>query len=336
MHCLGIETSCDETSAAVLKDGSTVLSNVVSSQIRDHAPYGGVVPEIAARNHLECIDRIIGQALHEAGIAATDLDLVAATRGPGLASSLLVGLSTAKGLACALGKPLQAVNHMEGHLLSPILSAGVSATDLFPNVSLIVSGGHTLLVHVENAGRHEVTGSTLDDAAGEAFDKIAKLLGLAYPGGPEIDSLARTGNPRAFDFPRALLQDPGHRFSFSGLKTSVRYFLEKQPADFAAAHRADLCASVQEAIVEVLVEKTLHLARQKKVRTVTVSGGVSCNSRLREVFAAKCAQQGLRLFLADPRWSTDNAAMIALTGTFQFRAGVRTPLSTDIDPNLKL
>jgi N6-L-threonylcarbamoyladenine synthase len=298
MNILGIETSCDETSAAVVRDGREILSNVVSSQIELHRPYGGVVPELASRNHLQLIDEVIRQALD-----GHDFDAVAATYGPGLASSLLIGLNAAKGIALAAGKPFIAINHLEAHLYSPLMIA----PDALPMVSLIVSGGHTILVYATGIGQHRILGQTVDDAAGEAFDKVAKLLQLCYPGGPEIDRLAKSGNPDAIAFPRSLLDDPSYDFSFSGLKTSVLYFLRKQHGH----RREDVCASFQEAVVDVLVGKVMRAAQQYRVKTVSASGGVSINRRLRERLAVECQKRGLRLLLVPASLCTDNAAMIA-------------------------
>ncbi len=302
MNILGIETSCDETSAAVVRDGREILSNIVSSQIELHRPYGGVVPELASRHHLQLIDVVIAEALHAAGCALGDMDAVAATYGPGLASSLLIGLNAAKAIAFATGKPFIAINHVEAHLYSPLMNA----PEALPMVSLIVSGGHTILVHATGIGQHRILGQTIDDAAGEAFDKVAKLLQLGYPGGPEIDRLAKTGNPRAIDFPRSMMDS--YDFSFSGLKTSVLYFLRRSDLPVATE---DVCASFQEAVVDVLVGKTIRAAEQYRVRTVSASGGVSLNSRLRERLAEECRVRNWRLLLAPAPLCTDNAAMIA-------------------------
>ncbi|MEI6084040.1 MAG: tRNA (adenosine(37)-N6)-threonylcarbamoyltransferase complex transferase subunit TsaD [Verrucomicrobiota bacterium] len=304
MNVLGIETSCDETSAAVVVDGVQILSNVVSSQIELHRPYGGVVPELASRNHLLLIDSVIQEALTKAGLTLDKIDAVAATYAPGLASSLLIGLNAAKGLAFALNKPFIGINHLEAHLYSPL----IGEPDALPMVSLIVSGGHTILVHATGIGQHRILGQTIDDAAGEAFDKVAKLLKLGYPGGPEIDKLAKSGNARAIDFPRSMLTDQSYNFSFSGLKTSVLYYLRKPPN---TATTPDICASFQEAAVDVLVGKTIRAAEEYRVKTISASGGVSINSRLREKLTGECQQRGLRLLLAPAHLCTDNAGMIA-------------------------
>lgn len=340
MTLLALETSCDETSAAVVRDG-TVLANVVSSQTQLHAEYGGVVPELATREHLRNLTPVTEEALQRAGCRLADLDAVAATRGPGLPAALMVGLKAAEAMAFSLGKPLVTVHHHEAHLYSPWIAGNPARAefDRFqPNVSLIVSGGHTILVHVEAELRHRVLGATIDDAAGECFDKVAKLIGLPYPGGPLLDRLAREGNPQAFEFPRPLLHDPSDDFSFSGLKTSVRYFLEKRPGllDDAQALR-DLCASVQAAIVETLVAKTLRAAKRLGVGCVTASGGVSCNSGLRRALAEGCAKRRLTLRLAEGALCTDNAAMVGILAERQWLAGrIEADLDTEPRPSWPL
>ena len=330
MKILGVETSCDETSAAVVEDGQRVLSNVVSSQIDLHRPYGGVVPELASRKHLELIDTIILQSLADASIRFEDIDAVAGTYGPGLATSLLIGLNAAKGVALSLAKPFVGINHIEAHLYSPLLSN--HAEDALPMVSLIVSGGHTILAYATAIGRHEILGQTVDDAAGEAFDKVAKLLGLGYPGGPEIDRLAKQGDPNAIAFPRSMLDDPRSNFSFSGLKTAVLYLLRKnQP------HRVeDVCASFQEAVVDVLVGKLIRAASEKGVKTVGASGGVSINSRFREKLAAECQRRGLRPLLAPLELCTDNAAMIAALAFYKLQDGSHREFALEIAPSIGL
>jgi N6-L-threonylcarbamoyladenine synthase len=312
---LAIETSCDETSAAVIRDG-TVLANVVSSQIKLHAEYGGVVPELATREHLKNLLPVARLALREGRVSVSELDAVAATRGPGLPAALMIGCRAGQALAFALRKPFYGIHHHEAHLYSPWISGRPARADFGAfqsNVSLIVSGGHTMLVHVEGELKHRLLGSTLDDAAGECFDKTAKLIGLPYPGGPELDRLAEGGDARAYDFPRPMLNESNDDFSFSGLKTSVRYFLQKSPAlpDDVRCLR-NLCASVQAAIVEVLVTKTVKAARRLGVSCVTASGGVTCNRALRRELAAACGGHGLQLCLAEPFLCTDNAAMIGI------------------------
>jgi N6-L-threonylcarbamoyladenine synthase len=331
MTLLAIETSCDETSAAVVRDGK-ILANTVSSQIQLHAEYGGVVPELAAREHLKNLLPVAQAALREAGVSAKQLDAVAATQGPGLAIALLVGFKAAQAVAFALNKPFIGIHHHEAHLYSPWIQyvspsplggerAGVRGENLpmanfnqfQPNVSLIVSGGHTLLVLVQSELKHRVLGGTIDDAAGECFDKAGKLMGLPYPAGPEIDRLAEQGNPSAYDFPRPLLHDASDDFSFSGLKTSVRYFIRDHPAILDDRKKiCDLCASVQAAIVEVLVKKTIRAALRNGIRCVTASGGVTCNRALRNELTVACQREGIELRLAEKTLCTDNAAMIGI------------------------
>lgn len=360
---LAIETSCDETAIAVLR-GRELLASVVASQIAEHQKYGGVVPEVASRNHLLHAPRLLERAVADAAISLGEVDAFAATSGPGLATSLMVGASLAKGLALGFEKPYLAVNHLEGHLLSPFFG---SARGVEPNVALVVSGGHTLLVEVSGVGEYQILGRTVDDAAGEAFDKVAKMLGLAYPGGPEVERCAREGDPARFDFPRSMLRSPDANFSFSGLKTAVRYLLPKldhavipsgvegsgdltRSAEgdsallgsatgslgFAQDDVRDVCASFQRAVVDVLVAKTIAAARARGRSLVTVSGGVSCNGELRVRMAAACGRAGLELRFAEPRLCTDNAAMIAFAAMQRFESGAATPLTTEIDPNLAL
>ncbi|MGA2029755.1 MAG: tRNA (adenosine(37)-N6)-threonylcarbamoyltransferase complex transferase subunit TsaD [Verrucomicrobiota bacterium] len=321
MTLLAFETSCDETSAAVVRDGK-ILSNVVSSQIKLHAEYGGVVPELAAREHLRNLIPVAQTALREAEIFPQQLDAVAATRGPGLPMALLVGFKAAQAAAFALRKPFIGINHHEAHLYSPWIRGEppvVDFSDFQPNVSLIVSGGHTILVLVESELNHRVLGSTMDDAAGECFDKTGKMIGLPYPAGPEIDRLAESGNPQAFDFPRPLLNDASDDFSFSGLKTSVRYFLRDNPNLLNDAQFVrDLCASVQAAIVEVLVAKTIRAAKQNGVHCVTASGGVTRNRALRNELARACKREKFSLRLAEKKLCTDNAAMIGILAERKF------------------
>ena len=281
---LAIETSCDETAIAILR-GNELLASEVASQT-EHEAYGGVVPEVASRNHLLHAPRLLESALEKAGIDLKEVDAFAATAGPGLASSLMIGASIAKGLALGFTRPYLAINHLEGHLLSPFFTGDFK---IEPNVSLIVSGGHTLLVEVHGLGEYRILGRTVDDAAGEAFDKVAKMLGLGYPGGPEIERRALAGHAARFDFPRSMLDSGDHNFSFSGLKTAVRYQIAKLPA-ISEDIRDDLCASFQRAVVEVLVKKTLRVARECGVKLVTLSGGVSCNRELRDRMNDACSR----------------------------------------------
>ena len=340
MTLLALETSCDETSAAVVRNGQ-ILSNIVSSQIRLHAEYGGVVPELATREHLRNFLPVTNQALRAAQITSHNVEAVAAAQGPGLPNALMVGLKAGQALAFVLRKPFVGIHHHEAHLYSPWISGQPPAADFAafqPNVSLIVSGGHTLLVHVESELNHRVLGSTLDDAAGECFDKVGKLIGLPYPGGPELDRLAAHGNPKAYDFPRPLLRELGDDFSFAGLKTSVRYFLQKNPTLLADPQKVrDLCASVQASIVEVLVTKTIRAARRIGVRCVTASGGVTSNSALRKDLAAACQRDGFDLRLADKSLCTDNAGIIGVLAERKLMLGAApASLDADISPNWEM
>jgi len=322
---LALETSCDETAVAILRDGK-LLSSEVASQIAEHEKFGGVVPEVASRNHLVHAPRLLERATRDAKIDISQIDAFAATSGPGLASSLMIGASIAKGLAIGFGKPYLAINHLEGHLLSPFFAE----TKIKPNVSLVVSGGHTMTVFVRNIGDYQIIGRTVDDAAGEAFDKIAKLLGLGYPGGPEIERRAAEGDPNKFDLPRSM--PDSENFSFSGLKTAVRYLLPKLKGDYLA----DVCASVQAAIVEVLVSKAIAAASGADVALVTVSGGVSCNQNLRKQMAAACKRHRFELKTAEPLLCTDNAAMIAFAAMLKLQNGFSSGVTEEIDPNLAL
>jgi N6-L-threonylcarbamoyladenine synthase len=328
---LAFETSCDETSAAVVHEGK-VLSSIVSSQIRLHAEYGGVVPELAAREHLRNLIPVASAALAEARVTPERLDAIAATRGPGLPNALMTGFKSAQAMAFGLRKPLVGIHHHEAHLYSPWTSGNPPAADFSafePNIALIVSGGHTMLVHVQDELKHRVLGSTLDDAAGECFDKTGKLMGLPYPAGPEIDRLAEQGDPKAFDFPRPMMNDASDDFSFSGLKTSVRYFIRDHPALLENQKSIrDLCASVQTAIVEVLVKKTVKAARRTGVRCVTASGGVTCNRALRRELAAACQANGLKLRLAEKALCTDNAAMVGILAEKKLRQGIEQSVFT--------
>jgi tRNA N6-adenosine threonylcarbamoyltransferase len=322
---LALETSCDETAIAILR-GRELLASEVASQIAEHEKFGGVVPEVASRNHLVHAPRLLERAVKEAKIQMQEIDAFAATSGPGLATSLMIGASIAKGLAIGFNKPYLAINHLEGHLLSPFFGE----PELAPNVSLIVSGGHTMTVLVRGVGDYEIIGRTVDDAAGEAFDKVAKMLGLAYPGGPEIEKNARGGDPQRFDLPRSMLDS--ENFSFSGLKTAVRYLLPKLEGNYLP----DLCASFQQSIIDVLVRKTIAAAKKHRVEIATVSGGVSCNGELRRQLADACAREGLKFKTAEPWLCTDNAAMIAFAASLRLQQGFASKVTEEIDPNLVL
>lgn len=323
MYILGIETSCDETSVAVVRDGVEILSNLIASQVDIHALTGGVVPEVAARKHVERLSVLLEEALHQAHLGYSDIDLVAVTNRPGLVGALMVGVSAGKALAYALGKPIVAVHHLEGHIASNFLTQ----PDLqFPFVCLIVSGGHTDLHLVEGHGRRRRLGSTRDDAAGEAFDKGARLLGLGYPGGPLIDRAAKGGNPQAVAFPRAWLEEGSYDFSFSGLKTALLRYVQGAGE---ALRLADTAASFQEAIVQVLVGKTLRAAEEYGVPRIAVCGGVAANSRLKEVFQQEAERRGYQLVVPPPVLCTDNAAMIAAAGYFQYITSGGTAIDFD-------
>jgi N6-L-threonylcarbamoyladenine synthase len=325
---LGIETSCDETAAAVVAEGREVLSSVVSSQIDLHARFGGVVPEIASRAHLELLTPVVAEALLHAGTDGPDVAAVAATIGPGLIGSLLVGVSHAKALALVWGVPFVGVNHLEGHLYAAFLEE----PDLeLPAVVLLVSGGHTMLILMEAPGRYRLLGQTIDDAAGEAFDKVARFLGLGYPGGPAIDSIAMKGDPAAIAFPRGL-KGEGYDFSFSGLKTSVITYVRKHPD----VETPDVAASFQEAVVDVLVSKAREAAREHGARALCLAGGVAANSLLRERTLDVCIADGLRAYLPSREMCTDNAAMIAATGWWRLQSDGATRLDASADPNLRL
>lgn len=317
MLLLCIESSCDETAAAVVRDGRLVLSNIVASQVDVHARYGGVVPELASRKHLEAIPVVIGEAMAEAGVALSDIEGIAVTRGPGLVGALLVGVSAAKAMALALGIPFVGVHHMEGHILAPLLEQDVP----FPFLALAVSGGHTHLYRVDGVGRYRTLGRTLDDAAGEAFDKVAKLLGLGYPGGALIDRLAAQGNPAAIAFPRPLLQQRNLDFSFSGIKTAVLQYVQKQQSPIEGDRLQDLAASFQAAVVEVLCQKTLRAAEATGLTRIVVAGGVACNRGLRGGFAALAAERPWSLHFPSPVLCCDNAAMLGVAGDFYLQAG---------------
>jgi N6-L-threonylcarbamoyladenine synthase len=328
VRVLAIETSCDETAAAVVDDGRHVVSSVVSSQVDLHARFGGVVPEVAGRAHLDLLGPVVDDALAGAGCTGAELDIVAATIGPGLIGSLLVGVSAAKAYSLAWGKPFVGVNHMEGHLHAAFLEDPELA---LPAVVLLVSGGHTMLVLMTREGRYRLLGQTIDDAAGEAFDKVARFLGLGYPGGPAIDRVARDGDPGAIAFPRGLAHH-GYDFSFSGLKTSVINYVRKHPE----AAVADVAASFQEAVVDVLVAKARSAAADVGARGICIGGGVAANSVLRERIEAACSADGLAAFVPSRAMCTDNAAMVAATAWHRFRLDGPTPLDAAADPNLRL
>jgi N6-L-threonylcarbamoyladenine synthase len=322
---LALETSCDETAVALLRERK-LLASEVASQIAEHEKFGGVVPEVASRNHLVHAPRLLERVAAKGKIDISKIDAFAATSGPGLASSLMIGASIAKGLAIGFGKPYLAINHIEGHLLSPFFGEA----EIRPNVSLVVSGGHTMSIFVRGVGDYQIIGRTVDDAAGEAFDKIAKLLGLGYPGGPEIEKHAASGNSKRFDLPRSM--PDSENFSFSGLKTAVRYLLPTLRGDFLA----DVCASVQAAIVDVLVRKTIDAAKKHNVDLVTVSGGVSCNRELRKQLGGACKRDGFEFKTAEQWLCTDNAAMIAFAATLKLQSGRSSNVTEEIDPNLVL
>jgi N6-L-threonylcarbamoyladenine synthase len=340
MILLALETSCDETSAAVIRNGQ-VLSSAVSSQIRLHSEYGGVVPELAAREHLRNLLPVTQTALREGRVKPGEMEAIAATRGPGLPGALMVGFQAAQAMAFALRVPFLGIHHHEAHLYSPWISGDPLAADFAafqPNLSLIVSGGHTMLVQVESELSHHLLGATVDDAAGECFDKVGKLIGLPYPAGPEIDRLSEHGDPKAYDFPRPMIHDAADDFSFSGLKTSVRYFLRDHPGLPEEAQRLrDLCASVQAAIVDVLVAKAIRAALRLRVSCVTASGGVTSNRALRRQLTAACGRSHLELRLAPPGLCTDNAAMIGILAERKLAHGAKeTGLEEEVLPNWQL
>ena len=333
MLVLGIETSCDETSSALVVEGKFMLSNVIATQLDLLQKFGGVVPEIAARRHTELIGYVIKEALDSAGKTLADVEAVSVTSKQGLIGCLLVGAAAAKSLSYSLRVPLIGVHHIEGHIFANLLS---NPQIPMPHICLTVSGGHTMLVYVQDYCQYELLGSTLDDAAGEAFDKIAKFLGLGFPGGPAIDNLSIHGDRKAFSFPRPLLRANTLDFSFSGLKTSVINAFKKRIADNEVLPLEDIAASFQEAIVDVLVSKTLRIASQRKVSAVSVTGGVSANRRLREVFLDTCQRVGVEVFFPALSLCTDNAAMIAAAGYARLRQGEAANLNLDVLPTALL
>jgi N6-L-threonylcarbamoyladenine synthase len=333
MRVLGIETSCDETAVAVVEDGRTIVSNLISSQAHLHERFGGVVPEVASRAHMEAISPMITLALTEAGMWVSDVDAVAVTIGPGLVGALLVGVASAKAMALALDIPFIGVNHLEGHIYANVLGHGPFDE---PYVSFLVSGGHTMLVFVPEAFRYEVLGQTLDDAAGEAFDKVARFIGLGFPGGPAIDSLARRGNRDAVRFPRALAREPGYDFSLSGVKTAVVRHVRDAKSRGEELSPADLAASFQEAVVDVQVDKTIAAAVDKGVRKVVLGGGVVANTRLRDLMVERAGGADLEVIIPPPELCTDNAAMIACAGFYRLERGERTDLEVGAYPSLPL
>lgn len=333
INILAIESSCDETAAAVVRNGRTVLSNVIYSQIDLHTLYGGVVPEIASRKHIEKVNVVIEQALKDAGMELNDVDAIAVTYGPGLVGALLVGVASAKAIAYAAKKPLVGVHHIEGHVSANFLEH----PDLEPPfLCLIVSGGHTHLVVVKDYGEYEILGRTQDDAAGEAYDKVARAIGLGYPGGPKIDKVAKEGNPKAIIFPRAKVDDNPYDFSFSGLKSAVLNYLNQAEMKNEPYVQADVAASFQAAVVDVLVDKTIHAAKEYGFKTIALAGGVASNSALRAGMKEACDKRNINLIYPSPIYCTDNAAMIGAAGYYEYIKGTRSGLDLNAVPNLKL
>lgn len=330
---LALESSCDETSVAVLKNGREVLSNIVSSQIDLHKKFGGVVPEVASRKHVENISYVIDEALEEANVTFEDIDIIGVTYGPGLVGALLVGLSTAKALAYSLGKPLVGVNHIEGHIYANFIEYKELQP---PFVCLIVSGGHTHLVHMKDYGVYEVLGKTRDDAAGEAFDKVARSIGLGYPGGPIIDKLSKQGNKDAIDFPRTYLEKGSLDFSFSGLKSAVLNYLNNSRMKGISIVKEDVAASFQQAVIDVLVDKTILAAKKCGVDKIVVAGGVAANSGLRELLGERAKKNNFKLMFPPLSLCTDNAAMIGCAAHYDYINGYTADMHLNAIPNLKL
>ena len=333
IRILAIETSCDETAAAVVENGREVRSNIISSQIALHTLYGGVVPEIASRKHIEKINQVITQALEEAGCTLSDVDAVGVTYGPGLVGALLVGVAEAKAISFAAGIPLVGVHHISGHISANYIEYKELEP---PFICLVASGGHSHLVAVKDYGVYEIIGMTRDDAAGEAFDKVARAIGLGYPGGPKIDRLSREGNPDAIPFPRAKVGENEYDFSFSGLKSAVLNYLNACRMKGEAYSQADVAASFQKAVIDVLVEHSLHAVRAFGYDKFAIAGGVASNSSLRTAFEQECGKRGIRFYRPSPGLCTDNAAMIGAAGYYEFRKGVRSGYDLNAVPNLKL
>ena len=333
IYILAIESSCDETAAAVVKNGRTVLSNVISSQIALHTLYGGVVPELASRKHIEKINQVITQALIDADMTLDDMDAIAVTYGPGLVGALLVGVAEAKAIAYAKKKPLVGVHHIEGHICANFIENKELEP---PFICLVVSGGHTHLVVVEDYGKYKILGRTRDDAAGEAFDKVARAIGLGYPGGPKIDKISKEGNPEAITFPRAKVGDSEYDFSFSGLKSSVLNYLNSCQMKGEEINRADVAASFQKAVTDVLVQNAMHGVKAYGLNKLAIAGGVASNSALRAAMKEACEKNGVEFYYPSPIFCTDNAAMIGVAGYYEYMAGVRSGLDLNAVPNLKL
>lgn len=333
IYILAIESSCDETAAAVVKNGRTVLSNVISSQIALHTLYGGVVPELASRKHIEKINQVITRALTDADMTLDDMDAIAVTYGPGLVGALLVGVAEAKAIAYAKKKPLVGVHHIEGHICANFIENKELEP---PFICLVVSGGHTHLVVVEDYGKYKILGRTRDDAAGEAFDKVARAIGLGYPGGPKIDKISKEGNPEAITFPRAKVGDSEYDFSFSGLKSSVLNYLNSCQMKGEEINRADVAASFQKAVTDVLVQNAMHGVKAYGLNKLAIAGGVASNSALRAAMKEACEKNGVEFYYPSPIFCTDNAAMIGVAGYYEYMAGVRSGLDLNAVPNLKL
>lgn len=333
MKTLAIETSCDETSIAVIEDGRKILSNIISTQIETHKKFGGVVPEIASRMHVEVISQILKNALEDANIGLNDIDFISVTEGPGLVGALLVGMSFAKALSYSLDIPLIGVNHIKGHICANYISHENLEP---PFIALVISGGHTYLVDVTGYDEYKVIGRTRDDAVGEAFDKVARALGLPYPGGPMIDKLSKVGNPEAINFPRVYLEGNSYDFSFSGLKTAVLNYLNQMKQKNETIIIEDVAASFQMAVIDVLSEKTFRLLNETKRNKLAIAGGVAANSGIRDIFTKKALEKGIELFIPDMNLCTDNAAMIGSAGYYSYISGKKSTLGLKVDANLSL